>query len=263
MNWGRAPKTIAIRLRVIEPETKLITVLNCSDHRPPDEAARRKIMLNDFETKKSVARHFSKTKHDDPYAAFIYDQVVIQFLEKLRRAVPNCVILDIGCGMGTLERRVQAIGVDISKTRLFRAKESTLGEYIVADANSLPLHDGSFDVVHIAATLMHIPDHKGAIREASRVLRSNGALVIYEPNRGYLGSKQWQKQGLFFQTFSRCDIEKVLKSEGYRVIRSEYCLYGMPFLQGFIQRRLRWLLLLLERVSIPWLAREFFLVASK
>ncbi len=220
-------------------------------------------MIDEIETKKAVRSHFSGTKHEDSFAALIYIRVVIGFLQRLSQNAPELLVLDVGCGTGTLESHVPAVGIDFSTARLAVAKGCGPMECVAADANLLPFRDAKFDVVHFAATLMHVPNYKGAIREASKVLRKNGMLVIYEPNHDYAGTVSWDMQGLYFQSFSRPELERVLMSEGYKVIRSKYCLSGIPMLQGFLQRRVPWMLLLLERLSIPRFSRELFLVASK
>ncbi len=220
-------------------------------------------MVEEVETKKRLAAHFAKTKHEDSYAALIYGKVVIRFLREFYSNQPTARVLDIGCGTGTLEEHVPAIGIDISMRRLAFAKRAFSAECVLGDANALPVKDQAFDLVHFAATLMHVPDYRGAIREASRVLRRKGILLIYEPNKAYAGASPWGGEGPFYQTFSKQELEALLESEGHRLIRSKYCLSGVPRFQGLLQRRMRWFLLFFERLSIPWLARELFLVSSK
>ena len=48
------------------------------------------------------------------------------------------------------------------------------------DAQELPYQDGSFDAVILIATLGEIPDQDAALREAARVLRPEGRLIVGE-----------------------------------------------------------------------------------
>jgi ubiquinone/menaquinone biosynthesis C-methylase UbiE len=99
-------------------------------------------------------------------------------------------VLDIGCGTGGPARRVatvtgaQVLGVSISAWQVQRATDSTPAHlasqvgYRYADATELPLPDGSFDAAMALETLVHIADKPAALREALRVLRPGGRLVI-------------------------------------------------------------------------------------
>jgi len=74
-------------------------------------------------------------------------------------------VTDISPGMvGAACRNAEALGLDVR------------GE--VADAESLPYPDGSFDLVVGHAVLHHVPDVELALREVLRVLRPGGRFVF-------------------------------------------------------------------------------------
>ncbi|MFB6281876.1 MAG: class I SAM-dependent methyltransferase, partial [Haloferacaceae archaeon] len=54
------------------------------------------------------------------------------------------------------------------------------------DAASLPVADGAVDAVLIVDALHHLPDRRGALAEAGRVLRPGGVLVVREFDPGTL-----------------------------------------------------------------------------
>ena len=56
----------------------------------------------------------------------------------------------------------------------------------MTDAHALPLSDESMDAVCIARTLQHVETPARVVREAARVLRPGGRLVVGEPDRGTL-----------------------------------------------------------------------------
>lgn len=96
--------------------------------------------------------------------------------------------LDVGCGDGSKSGPWLAayarsyIGVDISAGAIDRARRQGLEAQVITDAANLPFSDGSFDVVVIAEVLEHLFDPLEAAREARRVLRSGGDLLVTVPN---------------------------------------------------------------------------------
>ena len=98
-------------------------------------------------------------------------------------------VLDVGCGEGYLSRffakeGAEVVGVDLSDALIKAAMEEEerhpLGvRYFVADAVDLNmLESESFDVAFCYMALMDIRDYKGAISEASRVVRIGGRFVV-------------------------------------------------------------------------------------
>lgn len=98
-------------------------------------------------------------------------------------------LLDIGCGEGHLSRffaenGAEVTAVDFSEALIEMAseedRERPLGiNYIAADAANLGmLESESFDLVCCFMALMDIADYRGAIAEASRVLKPGGRFVI-------------------------------------------------------------------------------------
>ncbi len=78
---------------------------------------------------------------------------------------------------------VRLTGVDHNPAALdfARARARTLGRDVVlrqGDAASLPYPDAAFDTVVCTFVLCEVPDDAGAIREALRVLRPGGSLLL-------------------------------------------------------------------------------------
>jgi ubiquinone/menaquinone biosynthesis C-methylase UbiE len=98
--------------------------------------------------------------------------------------------LEIGAGTGFFSLNLRQAGVldrvevtDLSPGMVAAAKQNAqrLGFAIdgrVADAESLPYDDGTFDVVVGHAVIHHVPDVELAFREMLRVLRPGGRFVI-------------------------------------------------------------------------------------
>jgi len=96
-------------------------------------------------------------------------------------------VLDIGCGIGTYVEKLDSVsggayGVDIDPARVGKGKSGALS---VAVSERLPFADGSFDMVLLNEVIEHVQDDAATMREACRVLRPGGHVVIYAPNRLY------------------------------------------------------------------------------
>ncbi|HEX3812496.1 MAG TPA: methyltransferase domain-containing protein [Mycobacteriales bacterium] len=104
--------------------------------------------------------------------------------------------LELGCGTGFFSLNLKQAGVldqvavtDISPGMVAAAQANARGlgfeiDGRVADAESIPYPDESFDVVVGHAILHHIPDVELALREVLRVLKPGGRFVFAgEPTR--------------------------------------------------------------------------------
>lgn len=109
----------------------------------------------------------------------------------LGHLLPSLEVADVGCGEGylTLEAARWAkkvIGIDRSPAVLARARELAERRRVRnvgwkrGDIEKLPLGDDSVDVVLLSQALHHASDPARALREAARVLRPAGRLLILD-----------------------------------------------------------------------------------
>ena len=97
---------------------------------------------------------------------------------------PGAATLEVGCGEGRVCRDMasrghRVTGVDASPTLVDAASAmDSASIYKVADAESLPFDDSSFDVVVAYNSLMDVGDMPVAVHEASRVLVKGGRMAV-------------------------------------------------------------------------------------
>lgn len=156
--------------------------------------------------------------------------------------------IDVGCGNGAFTETLIAhsapaavTGVDPSEGQLAYARTrpgTKLAQFRVADAQSLPFADNSFDAASMALVITFIPDPVKAAAELARVVRPGGWVATYMwdfPGRGFplaplveaLTSLGMPAPGGFNPEASRADTMRAIwKAAGLRsidttVVRSE------------------------------------------
>ncbi len=122
-------------------------------------------------------------------AAHYYPNLEDEVARFLRLIIRNCkpdwVVADVGCGhasfvVSSREFCHQLIGVDFSPGI---AQNPWVGDKVRGDLYRLPLADGSIDLVISRYVLEHLEHPIEALREAARVLRPGGKLLVLTPNR--------------------------------------------------------------------------------
>lgn len=103
---------------------------------------------------------------------------------------PDDDVIDIGCHKGEMTRYFPTFtdgyiaAIDISARAIIdaRAHRPDRGiEWRIGEAEALPFEDDSFDVAVLAEILEHVPDVAAVLREAERVVRPGGRVVISVP----------------------------------------------------------------------------------
>jgi ubiquinone/menaquinone biosynthesis C-methylase UbiE/uncharacterized protein YbaR (Trm112 family) len=105
------------------------------------------------------------------------------------------LLVEVGCGTGRIslpcrKRFASIVGFDISESmvRTAERKRLELGDaghvrYLVADAENIPLKDGTADAVVFSGILHHVENPGRVIAEALRVLKPGGVYWGLENNR--------------------------------------------------------------------------------
>jgi ubiquinone/menaquinone biosynthesis methyltransferase len=110
----------------------------------------------------------------------------------LARLDPKDRVLDLACGTGdiaylALPRVKRVVGLDITHRMLALARAKAPSQchasFLAGDMTALPFSDSSFTVLTTGYGLRNVPDLRGAIAEARRVLTPGGRLLSLDFNR--------------------------------------------------------------------------------
>ncbi len=179
-----------------------------AEHKPAgtDQGGRKSGRLNGAGTEGPAIDHSSLLNTYRWYAP-LYDLVFGAVLDGGRRALARAVakatparLLEIGVGTGLLLARypadTQLVGVDLSPEMLQKAQHGLdrkgLHErtsLLLADAERLPFDDASFDCVTLPYVITVTPDPERLLREAERVCKADGQILILSHFSG--GSWSW------------------------------------------------------------------------
>jgi ubiquinone/menaquinone biosynthesis C-methylase UbiE len=130
-------------------------------------------------------------------------------------------VLDLGAGRGHYAAFARSAGARLSVglDLTFEMLELADRPVVVADAVRLPLATGTMDVAVAALVLSYLDDPQGALREAARVLRPEGVLVISDlhPVASHL---RWRR---------------VFQAEGGRSVEAEAAPYTVDRLRTWLE----------------------------
>lgn len=126
-------------------------------------------------------------------------------------------LCDLGCGLGGATALYYAlsgkpaVGIDISweAIRFAGSEKQRLRfnslEFAVSNVFNTPFKNNLFDTVYLGQVLEHIPNEDKALREAQRILKPDGLLVITVPKENLLPSPY------HLRTYTAKDLENLLK----------------------------------------------------
>jgi len=193
------------------------------------------------------------------------DLAIIKRTEQILRLLAHSslgkkTVLDVGCGYGLYTLSIaqvakRTIGIDtqeepLREARKNRVKLNTSAEFIKATAEHLPLRDSCCDIVLVLEALEHIENQGGALKEANRISKRLGYLVVSVPNklyplemhyvrigrievRGFYGSVpffSWvprfiRKRFETARIYTQKEIIKIIEENGFVVCHVEYSVF--------------------------------------
>ncbi len=149
---------------------------------------------------------------------------------------PDDLVLDVGCGIAVHALRAAGrcrlvAGFDCDERQLAIGRRLMAGQgarnlcLLKGDAQAgFPFADGTFDKVLLLDVLEHLRDRQTALREAGRVLRDDGTLLLSAPNRETSWKLRLQAVGLPYYSdpdhkieYSAEELRAELARSGFRV----------------------------------------------
>jgi len=155
-------------------------------------------------------------------------------------------ILDMGCGFGVFlglcdKLHFKTYGVDISKYSMEKAKKFTAGNLLISDSHRLPFKSLSFNVVTMFDMIEHLKSPYEALKEANRILKLDGLLVITTPNLESLSKLIQGRRWLAYQDathlflFTKYTLKKLVEKTGFKIARLE-TVSSLPVLGSLLRK---------------------------
>jgi SAM-dependent methyltransferase len=155
-------------------------------------------------------------------------------------------ILDAGCGSGGnlrfLRRYGSVIGIDLAAEALALGRNDVPGDLAQASVLAIPFADASFDLVTSFEVLYHraVPDEQTALREAWRVLRAGGRLLLRLPAYQFL-LRRHDREVHTRRRYTAGHVRALLRSSGFVIERCSYIntmLFPLAVAQQLAERAL-------------------------
>lgn len=191
----------------------------------------------------------------------------------IHRPGASDAVVDLGCGWGTFTFALapqvgEVVGVDFSEKSIELCRQRLAGRalssvrFLCADAGDTGLDAGAFDVVVAADLFEHLyPDDSArVVREAYRLLRPGGRLLVWTPHAGHLIEVLKERGIVGSPDPSHVDYKSMramralLTDAGFEIERAYYVESHLPVLR------------LIERVlmrAVPFLRRRIAVLGRK
>ena len=135
-------------------------------------------------------------------------------------------ILDVGAGstifpiqLASLGHNVYALDLNDERNKEMKNLSHRLNNYHFLQANAckIPLKDKLFDYISFISSLEHISDDKKALKEARRVLKNDGRILITVP----YGKKE-NKNKSDYKLYNQSLITKLLKTTQLSIEKKDF-----------------------------------------
>jgi ubiquinone/menaquinone biosynthesis C-methylase UbiE len=144
-------------------------------------------------------------------------------------------ILDLACGHGHFVRRahrsgVKIFGIDTSRSGIRIAQQYNRPRgcgYAMADALDLPFCDAVFDKIISVCALEHFADDTTAVKEASRVLKVDGRLILSVDSLNHHGvtprfRQRCKVEHFVNQFYTKEQLQQTLERAGFEILKIKY-----------------------------------------
>lgn len=217
-------------------------------------------------------------RQEQAYWWFISRTELLHFyLGEIARPAAGARIMDLGCGTGAnlevLSQYGTAIGLDFSEDALAFCRKRALPRLARGNGQALPVASDALDMVTAMDSLEHIPDDIATLKEAYRVLKPGGTLLVTVPAFGFLWSEH-DEALQHLRRYSAAELTNKMKLAGFVPGKTTHVMFLLFFpvlairvIQNFTKKNthpktsitllpgfVNQLLLLLNRIEM-WLLR--------
>jgi SAM-dependent methyltransferase len=140
----------------------------------------------------------------------------------------NLKVLDIGCGTGETLTFLQSYlksptlyGIDNSPTAIKFAKSRGHKNILKVNAKNLPFKANTFDYILLLDVIEHLKDDIAILKEAKRVLKKTGKIIITAPSLQFIWSEHDTAQG-HYRRYTRHKIIDISHRAGLTISRISY-----------------------------------------
>lgn len=139
-------------------------------------------------------------------------------------------IVDIGSSIGWLEMELlkykpkKLVGVEPDRDAVLHSQKNIKeAEFIRASACKVPISDSAADIVVMFDVLEHVPKHQegDALKEANRILKRGGKLVLSTPNSHFLTNISDFAWFLGHRHYKKEYLTSILKTAGFKIKKLE------------------------------------------
>jgi len=154
-------------------------------------------------------------------------------LEALRKVLPGKGRgLEVGVGTGRFAAPLEiAVGIDPSKNMIRIARQRSVNAR-VGSGECLPFRSATFDYIAIIITLCFVENPQKVLKEARRVLKKKGKIIIgIIDKNSFLGKFYQKKKGVFYKQanfFSVREVRDLLKAAGFSRFSHYQTIFKLP-----------------------------------
>lgn len=208
---------------------------------------------------------------DEEYAHYAQERLHGQFGEMaswllVQPFLDNKKVLDVGCSDGLYLRHFAASSVGIERIHDLADAAKSRGLEVVCDDIPSALRaqpDASYEAVFLSHVLEHLERPLDVLREANRVLNSDGLVVLGLPTERNVFRTVWRMDyfaGTHLYAFSTRNAGRLLELSGFR---QRHVFFHLPRVRGRLGQKIH---RLWNSVPLPgkeWLSMGYWIVAQK